>query len=169
MIYVKKYNRWVTKDGLVFRYSKNLDKLVLCKQSTTNLGYKLVSVYGDYIRQILVHRLIWEAFNSDIPSDLEIDHIDTNKDNNALSNLKLVSHRENMNNPITKSNRTGQKRCPYKTCKERKPYKTGKVSSYFGTKFREHFGIRKKDNENLYRKEQMYYLRHKVLRWEIEK
>lgn len=32
---------------------------------------------------------------------MEIDHIDTNKDNNNLSNLRLVTRTENVNNPLT--------------------------------------------------------------------
>jgi len=42
------------------------------------------------------HRLIWEAFNGKIPTNLELDHIDGDKHNNKLSNLRLVTHSENM-------------------------------------------------------------------------
>ena len=46
-------------------------------------GYKevLLSNNGDrkYMR---THRLIWETFNGEIPDNLTIDHIDTNKQNN---------------------------------------------------------------------------------------
>jgi hypothetical protein len=33
-----------------------------------------------------------------IPSGLEIDHKDRNKQNNKLSNLRVVTHKENMQN-----------------------------------------------------------------------
>jgi len=39
--------------------------------------------------------LVWEAFNGKIPAGLEIDHIDRDKHNNTLSNLRLVTHSEN--------------------------------------------------------------------------
>ena len=42
------------------------------------------------------HRLVWETFNGKIPTNLELDHIDGNKHNNKLSNLRLVTHSENM-------------------------------------------------------------------------
>lgn len=44
----------------------------------------------------LVHLVVWEAFNWKIPEWLEIDHKDCNKLNNALWNLELVTHQENM-------------------------------------------------------------------------
>ena len=55
----------------------------LCKQSIGK-GY-------------LVHRLVWEAFNGHIPEGYEINHLDERPVNNALSNLSLVTHRENLN------------------------------------------------------------------------
>lgn len=45
-----------------------------------------------------IHRLIWETFNGEIPDGMVIDHIDGNRSNNALSNLRLVTQSENMNN-----------------------------------------------------------------------
>ena len=42
------------------------------------------------------HRLIWETFNGKIKSGLEVDHIDGNKHNNKLKNLRVVTHSENM-------------------------------------------------------------------------
>ena len=43
-----------------------------------------------------VHRLVYESFIGNIPSDKEINHIDGNKINNALNNLELVSGDENI-------------------------------------------------------------------------
>ena len=42
-----------------------------------------------------LHRLVWETFNGDIPDDLTIDHIDTNKKNNSLANLRLLTRSKN--------------------------------------------------------------------------
>lgn len=44
------------------------------------------------------HRLVWEAFNGPIPEGMVIDHIDGNRKNNELINLRLVSQSDNMFN-----------------------------------------------------------------------
>lgn len=41
------------------------------------------------------HKLVWLAFNGEIPDNYVIDHIDMNKSNNNLSNLRLLTNREN--------------------------------------------------------------------------
>ena len=105
MIYNKKYNRWVSKDGLVYRYSKTQDKLILCKQSKASAGYRRVRVSGNKLDIVFVHRLVWETFNGEIPEGMEIDHINTIKTDNRLENLRCVTHKENCNNPITKIKR----------------------------------------------------------------
>jgi len=54
----------------------------------------------------LAHRIIW-AINYDIPPEL-IDHVDGNRANNRLSNLRSVTHRENgMNKVIPNTNTSG--------------------------------------------------------------
>lgn len=42
-----------------------------------------------------VHRLVWETFNGEITNDLTIDHIDENKCNNDISNLRLLTREDN--------------------------------------------------------------------------
>lgn len=44
-----------------------------------------------------VHKLVWEAFNGAVPKGFEISHIDDTKDNNCLSNLCLMTRKENLN------------------------------------------------------------------------
>lgn len=41
------------------------------------------------------HRLVWEAANGPIPEGMQIDHLDCDAGNNALSNLDLVTPQEN--------------------------------------------------------------------------
>ena len=46
----------------------------------------------------LLHRVVYESVTgSPIPKGYEINHIDERKDNNARSNLELVTHKQNMN------------------------------------------------------------------------
>lgn len=54
------------------------------------------------------HRLVYEAFIGEIPQELEIDHINTIRSDNRLENLRVVTHKENMNNPITIVNMSGK-------------------------------------------------------------
>jgi hypothetical protein len=44
------------------------------------------------------HRLVWETFKGEIPKDYVIDHIDGNRSNNDLSNLRCITNSENMIN-----------------------------------------------------------------------
>jgi hypothetical protein len=43
-----------------------------------------------------IHRLVWESFNGRIAEGNEVHHLDHNPSNNTLSNLREVSHKENM-------------------------------------------------------------------------
>lgn len=55
-----------------------------------------INEYGKHVRIYRrVHRLVWETFFGDIPLDLTIDHIDNNKQNNCLSNLRLLTRSTN--------------------------------------------------------------------------
>lgn len=72
------------------------------KQSTNDRGYKCYRLYKDgKVFSIRTNRLYYECVNGEIPKGMEIDHIDNNRGNNHPSNLRAVSHTENMNNPIS--------------------------------------------------------------------
>lgn len=59
-------------------------------------GYLRVLLDGTYYS---AHRIIWETFyNQTLSRKEEIDHIDGNKANNKIDNLRLVSHIDNMKN-----------------------------------------------------------------------
>jgi len=86
MKFNSKYNVYVSKDGIVCKYKH--DKLV-CRTASNQNGYRKV-------HEGLVHRLVWETFNGEIPKGYEIDHINAVRDDNRLENLQLLSHLDNM-------------------------------------------------------------------------
>lgn len=147
MKYNSKYDKWVTKGGLVYRYSKKQDKLILCKLSKSRNGYLRVGVSKPETIVIYVHRLVYETFIGDIPEGYQIDHINTIKTDNNLENLRLVTPKENLNNPLTRKH-------------------LGRIRSEFGKKFKEHYGLTTYENPKLYRREMMWYRRHKKCSWE---
>lgn len=159
MKFNEKYGRWFTKGGLVYRYSKNQDKLILCKTTIISVGYETLRTEIGMKR---VHRIVWETFNGEIPDGYEIDHIDGNRLNNALSNLRCVTHTENMANPITRARLRKPK-------KVKGNHQLGITKSDFGKKFKEHFGINMSDNKALYSYHHLWYRRHNnVCKWEKE-
>jgi hypothetical protein len=155
MKYNSKYDRWVTKGGLVYRYSKAQDKLVLCKLSANNKGYLQLQVSSPKSIVIKVHKLVYETFVGEIPQGYEIDHINTIRDDNRIENLRLVSHKENCNNPLTLQKRIGKA-----------TNKRNKAFSEFGKKYKEHFGIGSHENRSQYNAECAWYCKHKKCSWE---
>ena len=52
-------------------------------------------------RNMYVHRLVWETFRSSIPNGMTVDHIDRNKTNNNVDNLRLATKTEQQRNKST--------------------------------------------------------------------
>ena len=95
-------NLKVFENGQVFRIHNNFKrqgyKEIEVAYQKNQKGYWRFSINGKYVS---LARFVWSAFNGEIPEKMEIDHIDTDKDNNNLSNLRLVTRTENVNNPLT--------------------------------------------------------------------
>lgn len=68
-------------------------------------GYNVLTV--DY-KQYRWHRFVWECFNGVIEDDsLVINHKDGDKRNNSISNLELVTHKENTEHAFSNGLRKG--------------------------------------------------------------
>lgn len=55
-------------------------------------GYHRVDIHGKHMK---VHRLVYICWNGDIPDNMQINHIDDNKDNNSASNLYAGTQKQN--------------------------------------------------------------------------
>ena len=66
-------------------------------------GYMHVSLSNDEVKakHMYVHHLVWITFNGEVPEGLLICHKDTDRSNNALDNLCVMTHKENFNKPLT--------------------------------------------------------------------
>lgn len=66
-------------------------------------GYKYVNLYKNgKSKSIKIHRLVAEAFIRNPENKPCIDHINTDRSDNSVSNLRWVTYYENANNSITK-------------------------------------------------------------------
>lgn len=75
---LSKDGKQVVYDGFVFTRDKKTGYYLSAKPLCNN-------------KRIMLHRYVWIKFNCEIPDEYSIHHIDENKENNDISNLKLMS------------------------------------------------------------------------------
>lgn len=72
-----------------------------------NDGYKRITLFG---KRYFAHRLAWIYMKESIPDKMQIDHINRNRDDNRIENLRLATSTENKRNcKKTKVNKSGYK------------------------------------------------------------
>lgn len=104
-------NYLVYEDGRVF--SKKRRKML--KPIETEKGYHIVGLYNDGKQKLCkVHRLVAQAYIPNQDNKPEVDHIDRDRSNNHVSNLRWATHSENRQNTICQSdNQVGIKNISY--------------------------------------------------------
>ena len=137
IIWNEEYQVYVSDDGKLF--NKNMREYKLNKQRNGYIRWQ--PKRNNRQISVLVHRIIWETFNSKITNNLEIDHINRDKTDNRLINLRLVTRSDNLYNRAVHFN------------------------SIFGSKYLEHFG-RNIRNKQQYDREYSYWKRHGKCSWE---
>lgn len=92
-------NYWITTDGKVYNSRKKL-----LKTQTYKNGYQFVNIAG---HNKLIHRLVAMAYLKDYSEDKQVHHINENRGDNRVENLKvmpLIEHQRlhNQKYPETK-------------------------------------------------------------------
>lgn len=92
----------ISQTGVV--YSRYLKREM--KPANRGNGYYFVRLCNKGVmKNLMIHRLVAAAFVPNPDGLPEIDHIDGNKKNNVYTNLRYVSHLDNMRNPNTEPKR----------------------------------------------------------------
>lgn len=74
----------------------------ILKQIKNSKGYLQVGLNKNgKCKRYLIHRLVAEAFLPNPDNKPCIDHINANKTDNRVENLRWCTYKENMNNPLT--------------------------------------------------------------------
>jgi hypothetical protein len=102
------------ENGFLFnkvKRSSNAMPNTLAGTLPNNSDYRRVSISN---KIYLEHRVIWIYFNGLIPKNLFIDHINQNKNDNRIENLRLCTRSENQyNRGAYKNNTSGVKGVSY--------------------------------------------------------
>jgi len=93
-----KINRYKNKGALSKKAGDVAGKVAVLPNGTYR-GYDLKVTFPDGIkRNLQVHRIVWLLSTGSVSGELVIDHIDGNPLNNAIANLREVSHQQNSRN-----------------------------------------------------------------------
>lgn len=95
------------KQGYLNRYSK--DDLVKAHFDTMgylNIVIPTIRTKGNGCASVKLAHVIWVFSGNTLPNNMCLDHIDGNRSNNKLSNLRLVTVRQNNKNRRKRSDNT---------------------------------------------------------------
>lgn len=144
-----------SKGVVKYRIAEKILKTII-----NNHGYKWVNLYnGTKRKSCYVHRLVAEAFIPNPENKPNIDHINTDTLDNRVENLRWVTQKENLHNPISATRRIEAVRIVCQTEEFR-----SKMSNIVSTQMKNEY-IRHKIKESLTEKYKNPKMREKsVLR-----
>ena len=76
-------------------YNKKTKRVSIGNLQSTGYMRITLSQIGLPKKHYYVHRFVYECIKGDIPSGMEINHIDSNRQNNCIKNLELMTRSEN--------------------------------------------------------------------------
>jgi hypothetical protein len=98
----------VSSLGAVRRWKKHLKCWRTLTPQKEYHGYRSVRLSRKGVaRNAKIYRLVAQAFIGEIPLGYDVDHIDNNRKNDEVSNLRIVTRRQNVSHCV------GQKRHAY--------------------------------------------------------
>lgn len=86
-------NYEIFEDGRIWSYASNK----WLKPKLNKSGYFNINLSNGKPTTFRLNRVVYEAFNGEIPEDMYVNHIDEDKTNNHISNLNLLTPKENSN------------------------------------------------------------------------
>lgn len=143
---------WVGDNGEIFSIGGYRTKKITCillKKTINGAGYESSNCVIDGSLEKMVHRSVYRVHVGNIEKNMHIDHIDRNKRNNSLSNLRCVTIYQNQSN----KNDTSGENHPHSKLANKdaveicKLYKTGMQQEQIG----KIFGINRKTVSNIIR------------------
>jgi hypothetical protein len=97
------YNNLFTYKNGILHYKMNVAFMKVGDKAGTLRSDGYIGIYIQK-KYHWAHRIIWTIFNGEIPEELFIDHIDGNRSNNLIENLRLCTTQENAYNRGKQSN-----------------------------------------------------------------
>lgn len=91
-------NYGADRDGVVY----NFKKLSRLHKHNDKYGYSYFNIrFGGISKSLRVGRFVFECFNGLIPGESNIDHINNVRDDNKITNLRAISHSDNIKKKYT--------------------------------------------------------------------
>ena len=87
-----------TQDGQVYSKKVNKDWTLLKTTYDKQTGYNMLCLTYEESKQVTmtVARFVYQCINGEIKDKKHVDHIDSNKTNDNISNLQLLTCQENL-------------------------------------------------------------------------
>lgn len=86
-------NYEIFEDGRIWSYTTNK----WLKPRLHESGYFNIGLSNGKTTMFRLNRVVYETFNGEIPEGMYVNHIDEDKTNNHISNLNLLTPKENSN------------------------------------------------------------------------